>query len=100
MDGFAQFALSSVLFDMKLTDPAAEHECLQTLEDSTSRRVLPPTAVKCDALIELQEIKSVMNSLPTGKSSGPDRLPNKIYKVLSDFLSKILTKVLNERLPR
>ena len=84
------------LFDMKLTDPAAEHECLQTLEDPTSRRVLPPTAVKCDAPIELQAIKLLMNSLPTGKRPGPDRLPNKMYKVLSDVLSEILTKVLNE----
>ena len=84
------------LFGMKPTDPAAVLECLQTLEDPTSRRVLPPTAEKCDAPIGLGEVKSVMNSLPTGKSPGPDRLPNKMYRVLSVVLSKIMVKVLNE----
>ena len=38
----------------------------------------------------------MINNLPTGKSPGPDRLPNKMYRVLSIVLSEIMVKVLNE----
>ena len=84
------------LFGIKPTDPAAVLECLRTLDDPNSRRVLPPTAKKCDARIEKKEVTSVMNSLPERKSPGPDRLPNKIYRVLSEVLAEIITNVLNE----
>ena len=59
------------------------------------QRVLPPAA-KCDAKITEQEVAGTCNSLPTAKSAGPDRVPNKFYKVFSRTLAPILTKVYNE----
>jgi hypothetical protein len=75
---------------------AAVDTCLDTLRDPNSRRVLPPTAAACDTPITPEEVESVINDLPTGKSSGPDRIPNKMYRVLTKDLTEIITNVLNE----
>ena len=48
------------------------------------------------APITENEVTEVLQSLPTGKSPGPDRLPNKLYKVLAADIAPILTEVLNE----
>ena len=84
------------LFAKKTTDRAAEDKCLATPSDPKSNRVLPPTAAKCGAPITESEVTEVLQSLPTGKSPGPDRLPNKLYKVLAADIAPILTEVLNE----
>ena len=67
------------LFREKPTNPEDVRRCLETLEDPDSRCVLPPTALKCDAPIDIKEVESTMNNLATGKSPGPDRLPNRLY---------------------
>ena len=51
-----------------------------------SRKVLAPTATKCDADISKDEIEEVINDLPSGKSPGPDRLPTRFYKTFSSQL--------------
>ena len=90
-------AYYKALFADKTTDDArATRACLDTLEDPQSRRVLPPTAAACGAPIEEEELRRTLQSLPTGKSPGPDRLPNKFYKVLASTIAPILTKTLNE----
>ena len=86
----------TALFSKKTIDDQAVKECLETLSDPQSRRVLPPTAEKCGAPIMQKEVDDVLNDLPTGKQPGPDRLPNKLYKVLAVPLSTVLVKVFNE----
>ena len=75
-------------------DKAAVLRCLHALR--TGDRVLPPTAKECGAPITKAELALVINKLPTGKSPGPDRLPNKFYRTLSDVLSTVLELVFNE----
>ena len=79
-----------------MTDEQAALACLETLKDPESKRVLPPTADMCGAPITQDEVLPTLENLPTGKSSGPDRLPNKLYKVHSKTLAAILTHVFNE----
>ena len=50
----------------------------------------------CGAQITREEVLPTLENLPTGKSAGPDRLPNKLYKVHSRLLATILTHVYNE----
>ena len=82
------------LFTAKGTDADAHEECLRTFR--TGNRVLPPTAEKCGAEITEKETTSTCNKLPTGKSAGPDRIPNKFYKVFSKTVSPIIAQVFNE----
>jgi len=84
----------SSLFEKKPTTRSHYADCLDTLK--IGNRVLPPTAAKCDEEITQQEIASTCNELPTAKSAGPDRIPNKFYKVLSKTLAPILAEVFNE----
>ena len=67
---------------------------IDTLKDGN--RVQPPTAKKCGLPITPEEVEHTMAYLPEGKSPGPDRLPNKFYRVFSKPLSIILTHVYNE----
>ena len=73
---------------------AAREECLTSLRQGN--RVLHPTDERCGAPITIEEVLEICNSLPTGKSAGPDRIPNKFYKVFSKFLAPILTELFNE----
>ena len=59
-------------------------------------RVLPPTADRCGAPITAEEVSHTSAYLPLGKSPGPDRIPNKFYRVFEKLTSPILTKVYNE----
>ena len=86
----------TALFAKKVISMIAKMACLATLSDPKSRRVLPPTAAKCGAPITAEELTSILNTLPTKKSPGPDRIPNKFYKTYSVFLADILAEVFNE----
>ena len=44
----------------------------------------------------IKEITRSMATLATGKSAGPDALPNEFYKWLSKFLAPTLQEVFNE----
>ena len=82
------------LFADKPVDQAAKEEALRTLRKG--RRVLKPTAAECDADIHKDEVLHTCAYLPIGKSPGPDRLPNKFYRVFSKVIAPILTHVFNE----
>ena len=82
------------LFARKQNDPQAEEECLKTLR--SGNRVLPPTAEACGKKITTDELEDHMNTLPDGKSPGPDGLPYKFYKTFSAVLAPILEQVFNE----
>ena len=82
------------LFKRKHPVPAQKEACLQQL-NSGGNRVQPPTATKCDAPITHQEVEQVLNTLPTGKSAGPDCIPNAFYKTFAALLAPALAKVYN-----
>ena len=46
--------------------------------------------------ITKDEVLHTSAYLPTGKSPGPDRIPNKLYRVLSAVTAPILTQVFNQ----
>ena len=46
--------------------------------------------------IEEEEVERISSNLPTGKSSGPDRIPNEFYKTFSKLLAPLLTEAFNE----
>ena len=84
------------LYRLKPIDPHAKEECLDTLRDPTLPRPQKPTLQKCGDDIDVAETLETMQHLPTGKSPGPDRLPNTLYKTFAKLLAPFLTKVLNE----
>ena len=57
--------------------------------------MLPPTPERCAAPITARETTSICLDLPTGKSPGPDRLPNKFYKTFASLVGPVLAKVFN-----
>ena len=95
LNEFTQY-YRALFADKTTSDAHATRTCLDTLSDPKSRRVLPPTATACGAPIEEDELRKTLEKLPTGKSPGPDRIPNKFYRVLSATIAPILTKTLNE----
>ena len=58
--------------------------------------MLPPTAAACGQPLTLKEVLEVMGAVPEGKSPGPDRLPNKLYKTLAAELAPFLMEALND----
>ena len=85
------------LYTHRPTPPHKKHsldKCLRLLEEG--KQIQHPTAKMCDTELTLAEIIAVMENLPTGKSPGPDALPNKLYKVLSKTLAPIIQQVANE----
>jgi hypothetical protein len=91
-DGFA--AYYKPLFEKKRIHSGSVNAARRTLQ--SGNRVLPPTAAKCDAAFTVTELLDVLNHLPTGKSPGPDRLPNRMYKNLSAVIAPVLVEVLTE----
>ena len=84
------------LFSEKTPEPAALEECMETLRDPERPQVQPPTAAACGAKITPKEVIEHCASLPTGKSPGPDRLPNDFYKSFRTKLAKVLAAVFNQ----
>ena len=81
------------LFGPKTPQTAALDRALQVLREGA--QVQPPTATKCAAPISPDELLPILQNLPTGKSPGPDRLPNKFYKTFSAILAPLLARVFN-----
>ena len=82
------------LFRAKRTSEACRKAALHTLR--TGRRVLAPTSQEIGSDVTGKEVIEILNSLSNGKSPGPDRLPNRLYKSMSAVFAPILTKVYNE----
>ena len=82
------------LFSPKASNETAAAACLHTLR--SGNRVLPPTATRCGADITDDETERICEKVPAGKSAGPDRIPNKFYRVFSKIIAPILTRVFNE----
>ena len=58
--------------------------------------MLAPTSQEIGSDVTGKEVIEILNSLSSGKSPGPDRLPNRLYKSMSAVFAPILTKVYNE----
>ena len=84
----------SPLFSKKVCVPEAKAEALGAV--GRGRKVLPPTADKCGADIRVEETLATCLHLPTGKSPGPNRIPNAFYKNFADLLAPLLTAAFNE----
>ena len=54
------------------------------------------TSKEVGAEITAEEIEKVASHVPLGKSPGPDRLPNIVYRAFAIPLSKIMAKVFNK----
>ena len=74
--------------------PVNPETCWSTLR--SGNRVLPPTAADCDKPISASEIEDICNTCPTGKSAGPDAIPNAFYKTFSQVIAPILEQVFEE----
>ena len=82
------------LYARKTTHKAAANRALDAL--SAGDQVSDPTKASLAALISKEEISSVCNHLPTGKSPGPDRIPNKFYMTFAKIIAPLLEKVYEE----
>ena len=93
-----------MIFGEKVIDQAAAEDLLEGRkgEDGVrrggmcERRLLQPSIDMMDAEITDKEVESVMQSLPLGKSAGPDRIPNAVYKYMPVYFSKKLGAMLRE----
>ena len=91
LDQFTKYY--KALFSRKTSDPVARRKCLEALRDGNG--VLRPTSEACDADISEAETLEVLQHLPPGKSSGPDKIPNEFYKTFALLLAPMLTEVFN-----
>ena len=83
----------SWLYQKKDSNPEVADEFCKLLEEKTLKK---DTADNMEGKISIKEIKRSMATLATGKSAGPDALPNEFYKWLSKFLAPTLQEVFNE----
>ena len=72
----------SWLYQKKDSNPEVADEFCKLLEEKTLKK---DTADNMEGKISIKEIKRSMATLATGKSAGPDALPNEFYKWLSKF---------------
>ena len=93
-DGFVPYYES--LFARKHPEPAALRKCMDALRDEGHSRVQPPTAAACGEVVTEDEVLQHCTSLPSGKSPGPDVLPNALYKTFGARLAPILAAVYNQ----
>ena len=82
------------LFAGKQISQPCKNACRRALQQG--KQVLGPTAARCGADITRDDVLYTCARLPTGKSPGPDRLPNKFYRVLSEVIATPLTNAINE----
>ena len=52
--------------------------------------------LKLDEDVTVEEVQHIMENVPVGKSAGPDRVPNAVFKYLAKHLAPFLTRVINE----
>ena len=75
------------------TEAAAE-TMLNLLE--TGATVNETTSNECGKDLTVKEIEATCSSLPTGKSPGPDRIPNELYKMFASKIAPLLARFYNE----
>jgi hypothetical protein len=93
-EGFTPFYKS--LYGRKTPDKKALDDCMRALNHPRHNKVLPPTADLCGSPISPEEILEQCDHLPNGKSPGPDRVPNALYKTFGNKLAAPLAHAFNE----
>ena len=91
-----------MLFESKITDDSELEKAVGLLRRS---KILRKSKQNLDLEFGAKEVAKVMEKLPTGKSPGPNRVPNAVYKLMSRHFAPKFTEVLNElksekRLPK
>ena len=81
------------LFSHKPNDKAAVRRARAALR--SGKKVLPPTAHQCGLPITKDEVIAQINKLPSGKSPGPDRLPNAFYIATAGLIAPLLASFYN-----
>ena len=70
---------------------------LDTLLNKLSEsKIFQTTADHLDRPFAEKEVRAVMENLPLGKQAGPNRVPNGVYKVMSNIFVPKCTQLLNE----
>ena len=81
-----------------------DHFASQTRLDTKDKQIphIPPPSTPIPSLSEVQatepEVLKILNSLNINKSSGPDKIPNKLLKMSALLLAKPLTNLFNKSL--
>ena len=84
------------LFYRKTPAPGPMNRCMEAMRAAHHNQVLPPTAKACGESVTVEEVLEHCAALPTGKSPGPDCLPNDFYKTHRVKLAPILAAVYNQ----
>ena len=76
--------------------------CQADLQDISSQDF--PLPLKISQIVSPKEIKDAIRKLPTGKATGPDRIPNKAIKAASEAIATPLadaatTYLLKSKIP-
>ena len=93
-----------MIYGPKVIDEEAGRDLLEGLPDEEgvrrgglrAKQISRASREAMDAEVTDGEVEGVMENLPLGKSAGPDRIPNGVYKGLSKFFAPKLGAVLRE----
>ena len=82
---------------MLFSEKTISHDDAKDLQEvMKGRGVIQSSANTLELPIDTLEIRNVMDKLLLGKQAGPNRIPNGVYRVLSNFFAPYLCKVLKE----
>ena len=82
-----------MLYSQKVID---QNQAKKLLMGLGKQKILRKSSEKLDEWITKEEVQDVMENLPIGKSAGPNRIPNAMYKYLSSYFAADLAEVLND----
>jgi hypothetical protein len=66
------------------------------LQELSNNRILKASREMLDAPFTTEEVLHVMESLPTAKQAGPNRIPSGLYKYMSSIFAQKFTDLINE----
>ena len=81
------------LFGPKASDDGATEKMSKLLR---KRTLTAGSAASLEAEITIEEVRAAMASLSSGKSAGPDGLPNEFYKWMGETIAPTLTEALRQ----
>ena len=87
----------TMLYDTKTTSDAQMKKAWKLLR---KKQLLPDTKAALETDYTVKEIQAVMEHLPLGKSAGPNRVPNAVYRYLSAAFAPKFLKMINEAITR
>ena len=85
--------LYKTIFSQKHIDQDKAEKLLRRMG---RKQILKQSRLDLDEQFDVKEVSKVMEQLPRGKQAGPNRIPNEMYKVLSDVFAQAFTDLINE----